>query len=83
MAGFGIDGDRIEITGHGILGNGLTVKLNGVELKSCTRICLDLAADSMNRLQLDISATQIEIDAEALSELVAFVDMRKKAQNDS
>lgn len=75
-------GDHIEITGKGILGRGMHVKINGVELVSCRRLYLEMAADEVNSITLEITPNDIDIDAEALAELVALVDhKRKREQN--
>lgn len=74
-------GDHIEITGKGILGRGMHVKINGQELTSCRYLRLEMEADSVNTISLELTPMDIDIDAEALAELVAIVDMKRKREH--
>lgn len=72
--------DHIEITGKGILGRGMHVKINGQELKSCRYLKLEIGAGEWNKVTLELTPDDIDLDAEALSELVAIVDNKRKRE---
>ena len=74
-------GDRIKITGKGILGRGMHIEVNGQELLSCRRIYLEMSDDSFNTITLEIQPNEVDIDAEALAELVAIVDVKRKREH--
>lgn len=73
--------DHIEVSGKGFLGRGMHIKLNGQELKSCRYFKLELEPDSPNVVTLELHPDDIDIDAEALAELVALVDSKRKREH--
>lgn len=73
-------GQKLTIKGQGILGHGIKVFLDDLEITCCERLSLDLDAQDINHVTLEISPNDIDIDADTLASLVAFVDFRKKRE---
>ena len=62
--------DKIRITGKGFLGRGLEIYINDVKLEGCTRLVFNAATTELNQLIFEVTTDDVEIDAEAIQELV-------------
>ena len=73
-------GDHVQVSGKGVLGRGMHIYLNGQELKSCRYFKLELESGSINAITMELTPYDIDVDAEALAELVALVDAKRKRE---
>lgn len=69
---------RIKGEGHGLGSRGITVFLDDTEITCVRRLELTLDTDEINSVTLEIAPDGLDIDAETLASLVAYVDLRRQ-----
>lgn len=74
-------GQRLRIKGDGLLGRGIKVYLDDLEITCCTGLDLSMHTDEVNQVTLSLTPMDIDIDADTLAALVALVDTRRKREH--